>query len=274
MFKIGEFSKLSRIPVKTLRYYDEIGLLKPVEVDRFTGYRYYSANQLPKLNRIFVLKDLGLSLEEIATLLHDDLSVDQIRGILRLKRAELRERLGEEQARLAGVEARLIQLEQGGNMPAHEIAIKKIPPLRVASIRDVIPAYNQPGQLWGELYGVLGAQKIPFTGPCFAIYHDAEHKERDVDAEACQPVNASPRQLGRIKIADLPSAEMMACVVHSGAYDTLNQAYDAMMSWMDANHYRIAGPIREVYLKSAEQGEVRQDDPSYVTEIQCPVAKG
>lgn len=273
MFKIGEFSKLSRVSVKTLRYYDEIGLLKPVEVDRFTGYRSYAASQMPRLNRILVLRELGLSLEEIATLLQDDLSTEQIRGILRLKRAELRERLAEEQARLARVEARLIQIEQGGKMPAHEIAIKKIPPLRVASIRGVIPAYNQPGSLWGELYGTLGKQRIPFAGPCLTIYHDMEHKEQDVDAEACQPVDAVPRDLGRVKVNDLPAVEMMACVVHAGTYDTLDQAYNALMSWMDGNHYRITGPIREVYLKSAEQGEVRQDDASYVTEIQCPVAK-
>jgi effector-binding domain-containing protein len=272
MFKIGEFSKLSRVPVKTLRYYDEIGLLKPVEVDSFTGYRYYSASQLPKLNRILVLKELGLSLDQVATLLQDDLSVEQIRGMLRLKRAELRERVSEEQARLARVEARLMQIEQGGKMPTHEVAIKKIPPLRVASIRGIIPAYNQPGQLWGELYGVLGAQKIPFTGPCLTTYHDTEYKEQEVDAEVCQPVNASPRELGRIKIVDLPAVSM-ACVVHAGTYDTLNEAYNALTSWMEQNQYRIAGPMREVYLKSAEQGEVRQDDPSYVTEIQCPIEK-
>ena len=112
MFKIGEFSKLSHVTVKTLRYYDKIGLLKPAEVDRFTSYRYYSASQLPRLNRILALKDLGLSLDQIARLLDHDLPPDQIRGMLRLKQVELQEQLEEEQARLARVEQRLSQIEQ------------------------------------------------------------------------------------------------------------------------------------------------------------------
>ncbi len=101
MFKIGDFSKLSQVSVKALRYYDELGLLKPVEVDRFTGYRYYSADQLPRLNRILALKDLGLTLDEIGALLDDELPAAQIRGMLRLKQVEARERVEEERARLA-----------------------------------------------------------------------------------------------------------------------------------------------------------------------------
>jgi DNA-binding transcriptional MerR regulator len=113
MFKIGEFSRISRVSVKTLRYYDGIGLLTPARVDLFTGYRYYSADQLPRLNRILALKDLGLSLEQIAALLDDDLPPAEIRGMLRLKRVEIQQHLEEEQARLARVEARLKQIEQG-----------------------------------------------------------------------------------------------------------------------------------------------------------------
>src|SRR5512143_322161 len=116
MFKIGDFSKLSQVSVKALRYYDELGLLKPVEVDRFTGYRYYSADQLPRLHRILALKDLGLSLEQIAQLLDDDLPAAQLRGMLRLKQVELRAQMQEEQARLARVAARLNQIEQEGKM--------------------------------------------------------------------------------------------------------------------------------------------------------------
>ena len=93
MFKIGEFSRFSQVTVKTLRYYDKLGLLKPAKVDRFTGYRYYSASQLPRINRILALKDLGLSLDQIAQLLEDDLSPDQIRGILRLKQVEIQEQV-------------------------------------------------------------------------------------------------------------------------------------------------------------------------------------
>jgi len=95
VFKIGDFSRLSLVSVKALRYYDELGLLKPARVDEFTGYRYYSASQLTRLNRILAMKDMGLSLEQIALLLDKELTPDQIRGMLRLKQVELRQQLEE-----------------------------------------------------------------------------------------------------------------------------------------------------------------------------------
>ncbi len=94
MFKIGDFSKLSQVSVKALRLYDQMGLLKPSQVDRFTSYRYYSASQLPRLNRILALKNLGFSLEQIAKLLDDQIPPEQIRGMLRLKQAELQQAIG------------------------------------------------------------------------------------------------------------------------------------------------------------------------------------
>jgi DNA-binding transcriptional MerR regulator len=112
MIKIGEFSKLVQVPVPTLRYYDEIGLLKPIEVDRFTGYRYYSASQLPRLHRILALKGLGFSLEQIAAVLAEGLTLEQMRGMLRLRHAQISQQLIETQNQLVEVEARLHQIEQ------------------------------------------------------------------------------------------------------------------------------------------------------------------
>jgi DNA-binding transcriptional MerR regulator len=116
MLKIGDFSKVSLVSVKALRYYDELGLLKPARVDALTGYRYYSASQLPRLNRILVLKDLGLSLQQIAYLLDQELTPDQIRGMLRLKHVELHQQLEEGQARLERIEAWLQAFEQEAMM--------------------------------------------------------------------------------------------------------------------------------------------------------------
>ena len=118
MFKIGDFSRLSLVSVKALRYYDELGLLKPARVDESTGYRYYAASQLTRLNRILAMKDMGLSLEQIALLLDKDLTPDQIRGMLRLKQVELRQQLVEGQARLVRIEAWLQAFEQEVTMPA------------------------------------------------------------------------------------------------------------------------------------------------------------
>ncbi len=275
MFKIGDFSKLCQVSVKALRYYDELGLLTPVEVDRFTGYRYYSADQLPRLNRIRALQDLGLSLEQIAQLLDDDLPAAQLRGMLRLKQAEVQERVKEEQARLARVQARLRQIEQEGKMPAYEIVVKAVPPLRVASVRDVIPSFGQQQALWVELEAYLREHGIRPVGACLTIYHDPEYRERDVDAEACEPVDPSVcGGNGRVKIHDLPAIERMASLVHHGSFETLNQAYSVFMTWIQTNRYRIVGPNRELYLQAASTlEETQQDDPSYVTEIQVPVEK-
>ena len=107
MLKIGDFSQLAQVSVRALRIYDEMGLLKPVHVDRFSGYRYYEAEQLPRLNRIIALKDLGLTLDQIAQLLKDDLSAEQLRGMLMMKQADLEQELKEGKSRLMRVAARL-----------------------------------------------------------------------------------------------------------------------------------------------------------------------
>lgn len=272
MFRIGEFSKLSQVPVKTLRYYDEIGLLKPAKVDRFTSYRFYSANQLPRLNRILALKDLGLSLAQVAQLLDGDLPPEQIRGMLRLKQLEAQQKVEEEQARLARVEWRLRQIEQEGKMPTYDVVIKKVNSHRVAAVRDVIPSYSEQGHLWDELCAYLAQHKVKSAGPCFTLYYEEEYKERDVDAEVCEPVPADaplPSQ-GRVKVYELPAVETMACVVHHGGYDTLGQAYIELLRWIEINGYRIAGPNRDVYLRGPESGG---DPTTYVTEVQVPVDK-
>ena len=107
MFKIGEFSRLSRVSVRMLRHYDQLGLLTPSQIDPFTNYRYYSADQLPRLNRILALRDLGFSLEQIAGVLDEDLPADQLLGMLKLKRAEIEEQMQAERLRLARLEARI-----------------------------------------------------------------------------------------------------------------------------------------------------------------------
>jgi effector-binding domain-containing protein len=270
MFKIGEFSKLSHVTVKTLRYYDQTGLLKPAEVDRWTSYRYYSADLLPRLNRILALKDLGLSLDQIARLLDEDLSPDQIRGMLRLKQVELQEQLEEEQARLARVEQRLRQIEQEETMSTQEVAVKNIPAQAVASVRDVIPTYSDVGQLFGEVFAYLGRHRITPAGPPIGIYHDQEFREQDADVEVAVPVIGSIPEGDRLKERELPAVEEMACIIHQGSYETVGGTYGALMAWIEANGYRMVGPVREVYVRGPESG----GDPStYVTEIQLPVEK-
>src|SRR3954470_13796017 len=136
--KIGEFARIGQVSVSAMRYYDEVGLLRPVEVDRWTGYRYYAFDQLGMLNRLLALKDLGLSLEQIRQLLGEELPGEQIKGMLRLKRAELQAQAQEINERLARVEARIEQIEMEGKMPDYEVIVKRVEPVRVALLRDVV----------------------------------------------------------------------------------------------------------------------------------------
>lgn len=272
MFKIGDFSKLSFVPVKTLRYYDELGLLKPGEVDPYTGYRYYSAKQLPTLNRILVLKDLGLSLKQIGLLINHAPSAEEISGMLRRRRTELEQHVQDENERLARVEARLLQIEQEGKMPEYDVVLKKVPAMVVASYRGNAPAYNQQGHLWEVLERELQLNRITPNGACFSLYHDTEYRDHDVDVEVCEPVAAGAVLNGKASVKELPEVESMACVIHHGPFSTLPQAYQALMEWIQTNGYRICGPDREIYLETGK-GPVHQNDPSYVTEVQMPVEK-
>ena len=271
MIRIGDFSKLSRVPVKTLRYYDEVGLLKPVVVDVCTGYRLYEYSQLPVLNRILALKDLGFSLEEIGRLLDDDLSVEQMRGMLKLREAEARQRVQQEAERLERIEARLRQIEQESSMSKYEVVIKSADEIKVASVRDVVPTPPDQGRLWRELGGYLAMNRVRANGACFTLYYDDEFKEHDWDVEVCEQIDTALTESRRIKVRNLPAIASLACTIHHGPFVTIGEAYNALGQWITDNGYRITGPCREVYLRPNENGS--QTDPDTVTEIQFPVEK-
>jgi effector-binding domain-containing protein len=268
MFKIGDFSRLSRISVKALRYYDEIGLLKPVKVDEFTGYRYYSADQLPRLSYILALKDTGLSLEEITTLINNSLNPAQMRDIFILKQAELRQRLSEEQKRLEHVGNLLRQIEKEGKLPDYKVVVKKVEPLLVASMRGILPNYGEVGQLYEVIFKYL-AKKMIFkpAAPTMLICHDDEYKEKDVDVEVCVPIKKSIPSSDKVKVYELPEIEA-ACIIHKGPYESFSETYAALMGWIEKNGYEITGHDCEVYLTYDAK-----DASKNVTEIQFPVKK-
>lgn len=272
MFRIGDFSRLSQVPVTALRFYDDMGLFKPAQVDRFTGYRYYTLEQLPRLNRILALRDLGLSLEQIAELLDEAVPAEQIRGMLRLKQAELQQDVREQQARLARVEARLRQIESEDKMPDYDVVLKKLEPLHILSIREIVPTVEQIAPLWTETYKALRATGYDEVSPCFSIGYDEELTLTNMDMEVIYPVAAScPSAIkldgGRqMTTRELEGVESAACIVHRGDYNGLGAAYAALGKWISANGYAFAGPPREVYLRGG-------GGPEAVTEIQWPVEK-
>ncbi len=272
--RIGDFSKLSLVSIKALRLYDQKGLLKPARIDPDTGYRYYSASQLPRLNRILALKDLGFSLEQIGQLLDENLSIPEMQGMLRLKQAEVQQRLAQEQERLVRVEARLKQIQQEATMPDYDVVLKPLQAVQVASIREVIPSYPAVGQLYDELMGHLGSQgyfaKVAHPNQkCMTVWYDEGYKESDVDAEATVFLEAEVQGSDRIQCRTLPAHEQAACLTFNGSYNRITAAYQHLLKWIEDNRYDIVGPNREFYII----GGAEQDNESYVTEIQFPVAK-
>lgn len=273
MFRIGDFSRICQVPVSALRYYADLGLLVPAHVDRFTGFRYYQLNQLPRLNRILALRDLGLSLEEIGRLLNEELSADEMRGMFRLQQAKLQQQLEDEQARLARVAARLREIEKEGKMPHQDVVLKAIDPQHVLSIREIIPTPVTVGRMLSEGFAALGQHGIQPAAPPQAIYHDEEFKLTDMDVEVVIPVATAiirdlPLPNGRmLSVRDLPAVQSAASVIHIGSYDGLSATYQVLGKWIDANGYRIAGASREIYLKAAD----KDGDP--IVETQWPVEK-
>jgi DNA-binding transcriptional MerR regulator len=139
MFRIGEFSHIAQVSGRLLRYYDEIGMLSPAYTDPQTGYRYYSAAQLPRLNRILVLKELGVGLDQIAQLLGQDTSSEEIRGMLLLRKAQITQTMQDDLARLYLVEARLDQMDAFGQTPVPDVVVKTIPPPTLPGTTRCIP---------------------------------------------------------------------------------------------------------------------------------------
>jgi Predicted transcriptional regulators len=271
MIKIGDFARLSQVSLVTLRYYDEMDLLKPVKVDLFTGYRFYSADQLPRLNRILALKDLGFSLEQIKLILADVLTVDQLRGMLMMQRNEVEKRLAVEQERLLRIEARLRQIELEDKMSKYDVVIKTVQAMLVAARRVKIPTNDQVPQYLGpaytEVYNYIRQQSVKDDGQCMALWHSPADVYTNEDVEAMVVIDRPLSGTERVKVYELPSIQV-AAVVHQGNFDEFTQGHAALLEWIDANGYRIIGPYREVYIKHE-----KNNLSDTVTEIQVPVEK-
>lgn len=282
MFRIGEFSRLSRVSVRMLRHYDQLGLLNPSHTDSFTNYRYYSADQLPRLNRILALRDLGFSLDQIADMLDDELPSEQLLGMLKLKRAEIQQQMQAEQLRLARLEARIQQINGRKAKQMYDVIVRELESQLVLSWREVVPDDDRIQYMFEEAETYIAPFNARADKPPMTIYHDQEYREKDIDAEVILPLKVAIPGNEDMQMIQLPQVRTAACVVHTGDYSTIYQAYNALLEWIEANEYRLAGPIREVYLRYTADGlgfdlpptYLAKDPNSYVTELQLPVEKG
>ncbi len=269
MIRIGGFARLSQVSIATLRHYDDIGLLKPAAIDGFTGYRYYTAGQLARLHRILALKDLGFSLPQIEAALSDGLTPDQLRGMLKLRRAEAERRLVDDQERLLRIEARLRHIEQEDSMPHYDVVLKTVPPLLVASRRVRIPTNDRVpdylGPAFAEVQDYVLKNGLRKTGPSLAIWHSPADVFMDEDAEAAVPVDRLLPSTERVVVHEVPETQV-ASAVHHGNFDEFTQAHVAVLTWIETSGSRVAGPYREVYVDCGDS-----DPAGSTTEVQFPV---
>ncbi len=279
MLRIGDFSKLAQVPVATLRYYDQLNLLKPAQVDKFTEYRYYNVDQLPRLNRILALKGLGFSLEQIERLLNENVSMKELRGMLLLRQADAERQVLEEQARLARVAARLREIEQEGKPSQYDIVTKSVAPQWIVSTRQIVAQAEEMGELCWNLHGQLRAwseqQNLkPLAPPApqlLNLYYNTEYTETDLDLEAAVLISPPPKSRktndALYTVRELRGETMVASGLHRGTMQELGYLIKALLTWVGVNNFELNGAVRELHL-------VDRSADAPLVEMQVPIRVG
>ncbi|MDP9866209.1 MULTISPECIES: MerR family transcriptional regulator [Streptosporangium] len=271
MFSIGDFAQLGRVSVRMLRHYDALGLLRPARVDPASGYRSYQAHQLSRLNRVIALKDLGFTLQQVRSILDEKVSTAELHGMVRLRRAELEERIAADTARLLRVEARLRSMEREGHMGIEEVVLKRVAPVRLAELTAVAASYDsedispviQP--LYGELFRRLDRAGVTRSGYGIACYEP--EADGRVVVHAGVEVTAEASGEHDFAIVDLPAIETAATIIHRGSMDEVGPTFQALAHWIEEHGYRSVGLAREVSIECPHD-----DRDSWVTELQMTVA--
>ncbi len=266
MLKIGEFSKLSRVSIRMLRHYDEIGLLKPAETDEFTGYRYYREEQLFIIGRITSLRDMGFGLTDIIKILDSYDDKEKMDAFLSERQKELSKLSEDTQYKLMLLDTARKRLREEQKM-SYDFTVKTIPERYAATVHMVVPHYEDEGLLWNTMREEC--KSLVPAEPCLvaAEFLDNEYKEENVEIIAWMTVKGTYCDTEHVKFKTLPAVKVASCVV-KGSYDQMNDAYAAMISWIGANGYKLNGPMFNIYLVSPAQ---TQNPAEYVTEICFPV---
>jgi DNA-binding transcriptional MerR regulator len=270
MFSIGMFSKINKVTIKTLRHYDLTGLLKPYKVDKSTGYRYYSSEQLLRMHRIISLKQMGFSLDEIKFVLNNETSIKEV---LSKRENEVKINLSLEMSKLSQIQNYLKTLEGECVKMGYDVIVKQLPEVIVASMRQVISDYSAffdlcPNVMGKEMKRIGCVCSVPEY--CFNIYHDKEYKETNIDVEICEAVTEMKENTEILKFKKIKEVPAAACVLHKGPYQKLGIAYGNIFKWIEDSGYKIDGNPRESYIDGIWNKESEED---WLTEIQIPVKK-
>jgi len=273
MLNIGEFARLGQVSPRMLRHYDQLGLLRPERVDSANGYRFYSVHQLGRLHRIVALRDVGFGLEQVREVLAEGPPVDQLRGMLRLRRAQLEQTVGEEQERLRRVEAHIRALERSGTVEVQDIVVKNTQPVRVAQATARGLTHADIGAAFGQLLPrVLAHLEACGAKPGISV---ACYEDEGGTAPEGEIVLRAGFDVGdqdvpdseTVRVVDLPVLEV-AAAVYRGGDDGIMAAWESLVRWIEDSGYRLVGDCRELY------HEWHDDDPGRnVMELQQPIAR-
>jgi len=267
LYTIGVFSKINKITTKTLRHYDEIGLLKPDNVDKFTAYRYYTTGQLPRIHEILALKQMGLALQDIKEIIDNPAS---LKMFLKLKEDEISKNMKDEEMQLAQIKS-LTNFMRGEFEFMYTPIIKELPKVIVASMRKVVENYGEfcylyPRKMGKEMEKLECVCAIPEY--CFNIYHDGEYKEKDIDVEMCESIIEMKQDSEILKFKKIDRVENAACVLHKGSYNKIREAYTFIFKWIEDNNYEVLDNPRESYIDGMWN---KDNEEEWLTEIQVPV---
>jgi len=270
MIKIGDFSKLSRVSIRMLRHYDDMGLLKPETVDNFTSYRYYAPAQLQTANRITALKDMGFCLASIAEIMKQYHDPEVLGAFLSVKLEEIKEQEQEARNRLTLIETAMKRLRKDENSMKYDVTLKTMPQRYVASLRKIIPTYQDERILWEQMGQEIGCD-IPMANPSYslAVFYDEGYKENDVDVEIQIAVQGQHENTENVIFKTVEPIEM-ASAVYKGSYEQISAINEAVATWVSDNGYDYNGPMFNIYHVSPGHDP---NPENWVTEVCYPIRK-
>lgn len=276
MFRIGEFAQIGQVSSRQLRHYDQLGLLRPGHTDPNTSYRYYSIRQLPRLNGILALKELGLTLEQIGPLLENKISPKELRGMLAMKRAQVEQSLRAEETRLRHIESRIAEIDRQGRIEGFDVIVKSVAAVPFLSVRRSFESMDEVVPMVRTIAEEGARQVRPALRDKLIVVarNDADDETLDLEIgfSLTRQSNTSIRVSGNCLLlaSELPAVPTMATIVRPGTNVVSHSSFAAIGTWIEANKYEIAGPCREVFL------EPITEPPGFeraLVEIQFPVRR-
>lgn len=264
LYKIGMFAAMNHVTVKTLRFYEEQGLLAPAVINRENGYRYYELSQMAVIHQITALKTAGFTLEEIARI---NSGADE-EAVLLKKKSELITKIADLTRQIAVVDSYLSKKEIGLSTP---VLIKTIGETTVAAMKVRIKSYDSLFEVMPKMGSLMEKAGCECAVPeyCFTGYLEPGYKDEDIPVEICEAVTEAKEETGGLYFRTLPEIQA-ACIFHKGSYQTFSRSYEKVLKYIEENGYEIVGDIRESYIDGVWN---KDDESQWLSEIQIPIRK-